>query len=80
MNTDGSHSIFHHWKWRAKRSCDATSKQHGDVMPSSCHSEKMLWNPSILHVYQNSIDTEQEGKPHLRIIGLICEVRLIKEV
>jgi len=24
------------------------SKQHGDVMPSSCHSEKMLWNPSIL--------------------------------
>jgi len=23
------------------------SKQHGDVMPSSCHSEKMLWNPSI---------------------------------
>jgi len=24
------------------------SKQHGDVMPCSCHSEKMLWNPSIL--------------------------------
>ena len=21
--------------------------QYGDVMPSSCHSEKMLWNPSI---------------------------------
>ena len=26
---------------------DAISKQHGDIMPSSCHSEKMLWNPSI---------------------------------
>jgi len=30
-----------------KKSCDAISKRHGDVMPSSCHSEKMLWNPSI---------------------------------
>jgi len=22
---------------------DPISKQHGDLMPSSCHSEKMLW-------------------------------------
>ena len=39
---DGFHSIFHHRNWRAKRSCDAISRQHGDVMPSSCHSVKML--------------------------------------
>ena len=25
--------------------CDAVSMQHGDEMPSSCHSEKMLWDP-----------------------------------
>jgi len=23
------------------------SKQHGDIMSSSCHCEKMLWNQSI---------------------------------
>jgi len=46
-SVDGFHSICPHRNWRAKRSCDAISKQHGDVMPSSCHSEKMLWNPSI---------------------------------
>ena len=44
---DGFHSIFHHINWRAKRPCDAIGKQHGYVMLSSCHSEKMLWNPSI---------------------------------
>jgi len=38
---DGFHSIFHH------RNCDAISKQHGSVIPTSCHSEKMLWNPSM---------------------------------
>jgi len=31
-------------KLEGKRSRDAISKQHGDVMPSSYHSEKMLWN------------------------------------
>ena len=25
---------------------DTISKQHGDVMPSTCHSEEILWNPS----------------------------------
>jgi len=32
---------------RGQKDRDAISKQHGDTMPSSCHSEKMLWNPSI---------------------------------
>jgi len=30
-SVDGFHSICHHRNWRAKRSCDAISKQHGDV-------------------------------------------------
>ena len=47
FTVDGFHSIFHHRNWRAKWSCDAINKQHGDVMPFCCHSEKMLWNPSI---------------------------------
>jgi len=35
-----------------KRSYDAISKQHGDVMPSSYHSEKMLtWNPFLSWVW-----------------------------
>ena len=46
----GFHSIFHHRNWRARRLCDAISWQHGDVIPSSCHSVKMLWNPST-HVW-----------------------------
>ena len=44
---DGFHSIFHHQNWRAKISCDAIIQQHGDVMPSSCHSVKMLLNLSV---------------------------------
>jgi len=28
---------------------DVISKQHGDVMPFSCHSEKMLW----IYLYYN---------------------------
>ena len=47
VSMDGFHSIFHHRNWRAKRSCDAILKQHRDVMPSSCHSEKMLWNSHV---------------------------------
>ena len=41
---DGFHSIFHHRNQRAKGSCDAIIKQHGDVIPASCDSEKILWH------------------------------------
>ena len=52
-HTDGFHSAVHRRNWRAKISCDAISKQHGDVMSSSCHSEK-VWNPSMITVLQNA--------------------------
>ena len=42
VGIDGFHNVIHHRNWRAKRSCDAISKQHGDVMPSSCHSDDAI--------------------------------------
>jgi len=32
LGIDGFHSIFHCRNWRAKRSCDTLSKQHGDAL------------------------------------------------
>jgi len=51
---DGFHNIFHHRKLEGKRSRDAISKQHGDVMPSSCHDDKDVKN----HLYVCCMSTD----------------------
>ena len=44
---DGFHNIFHHRNWRAKKLSTSCNQQAAWWwMPSSCHSAKMLWNPS----------------------------------
>ena len=52
VSIDGFHSIFLLWQLEGKGSCDVdidqSSKQHGDVMPSSSHS-KMRHE---IHLYQ----------------------------
>ena len=41
-------------KLEGKRSCDAINKQHGDVMPSSCHGDKDVW----YHLYVCCMSTD----------------------
>lgn len=82
---DGFHSIFHrHRNWRANRSCDAISKQHSDVIPSSCHSENILWNPSIgkalfLIVTVENV-TSSVSKRHIGTFGFLGREGIHKDV